>query len=226
MKKCNFCGTENQDGAVFCELCGNRFVEEVEETIDEPVVVIEEEPVIEDTTADGKDFPARSIEEIAPVVNSGNSNYSEPTQSNSQQDVFSDYKRRSNSNLLIIILFAIAALIAVIVIATTSGDKDDDSGFVAKNSIDIVAEDFTIAVGQTAELRINSSVSRLNANYNSCIDTYWNNDKTSGDNYYLEVTGVEEGTCYLSGSPCWPLPRPRRGFGKSPECPGASSSPR
>lgn len=197
MKKCNFCGTENQDGAVFCELCGNRFVEEVEETIDEPVVVIEEEPVIEDTTADGTDFPARSIEEIAPVVNSGNSNYSEPTQSNSQQDVFSDYKRRSNNNLLIIILFAIAALIAVIVIATTSGDKDDDSGFVAKNSIDIVAEDFTIAVGQTAELRINSSVSRLNANYNSCIDTYWNNDKTSGDNYYLEVTGVEEGTCYL-----------------------------
>lgn len=75
--------------------------------------------------------------------------------------------------------------------------EDDDRGFVAQNSIDILAEDFTIAVGQTVELRINSSVSILNANYNDCIDTYWNNDKASGDNYYLEVTGVEEGTCYL-----------------------------
>lgn len=25
MKKCKFCGTENQDNTVFCELCGNRF---------------------------------------------------------------------------------------------------------------------------------------------------------------------------------------------------------
>lgn len=25
MKKCNFCGTENQNDAVFCEWCGNRF---------------------------------------------------------------------------------------------------------------------------------------------------------------------------------------------------------
>jgi len=199
MKKCNFCGTENQDGAVFCELCGNRFVAEVEDTIDEPVVVHEDEAVCEVATSEvSKDLSEQEVETVAPAVNSGaNDYYSEPSRTNSQQNVFSEYKRRSNNNLIIIILFAIAALIAVIVIATTSGNKDDDRGFVAKNSIDILAEDITIAIGQTAELRINSSVSRLNANYNDCVDTYWNNDKTSGDNYYLEVTGVEEGTCYL-----------------------------
>ena len=199
MKKCSFCGTDNADGEVFCGLCGYRFVTVVEEPIDEPVVVHEDKPVNEVASGEvSKDLSEQEVETVVPVVNSGvNDYYSEPTYTTSQQDVFSEYKRRSNNNLIIIILFAIAALIAVIVIATTSGNKDDDRGFVAKNSIDIVAEDFTIAVGQTAELRIDSSVSRLNANYNDCIDTYWSNDKTSGDNYYLEVTGVEEGTCYL-----------------------------
>lgn len=168
MKKCNFCGTENQDGAVFCELCGNRFVAEVEDTIDEPVVVHEDEAVSEVASSEvSKDLSEQEVETVAPVVNNGaNDYYSEPSRTNSQQNVFSEYKRRSNNNLIIIILFAIAALIAVIVIATTSGNKDDDRGFVAKNSIDILAEDITIAIGQTAELRINSSVSRLNANYN------------------------------------------------------------
>lgn len=90
-------------------------------------------------------------------------------------------------------------VIAVIFIATTSGGKDDDGGdFIgSKNEINILADDITIAVGQTVELQIGSSVPRLNANYNDCIDTYWNNEKTSDDTYYLEVTGVEVGTCYL-----------------------------
>ena len=31
MKKCSFCGTENQDNSAFCELCGRRFERELEE---------------------------------------------------------------------------------------------------------------------------------------------------------------------------------------------------
>ncbi len=202
MKKCSFCGTDNQDNAVFCELCGRRFEAEPEEKDDETIIVNEEEAesdtaivneVVETETAQEikqTDYPANTV--------NTDRYYSEPVQSNSQQDVFADYKRRSNNNLLFIILFAIVAVIAVIFIATTSGDKDDDGGFVgSKNKIDILADDITIAIGQTAELRISSSVSKLNANYNDCIDTYWNNDKTSGDTYYLEVTGMEVGTCYL-----------------------------
>ena len=30
MKKCTFCGTENLEDTLFCELCGHRFVEEAE----------------------------------------------------------------------------------------------------------------------------------------------------------------------------------------------------
>ena len=202
MKKCSFCGTENQDNSAFCELCGRRFERELEEKVDEHSIVNEEaeidtavvNEVVETETANEtkqSDYP----------VYTGNTDryYSDSVQSNSQQDVFSDYKRRSNNNLLFIIIFAIVAVIAVIFIASTSGGKDDDGGFVgSKNEIDILANDITIAIGQTAELRISSSVSRLNAKYNDCIDIYWNNNKTSGDTYYLEVTGMEVGTCYLN----------------------------
>ena len=63
MKKCNFCGTENQDGAVFCELCGNRFVAEVEDTIDEPVVVHEDEAVSEVVSSEvSKDLSEQEVE--------------------------------------------------------------------------------------------------------------------------------------------------------------------
>ena len=202
MKKCSFCGTENQDNSAFCELCGRRFERELEEKVDEHSIVNEEaeidtavvNEVVETETANEtkqSDYP----------VYTGNTDryYSDSVQSNSQQNVFSDYKRRSNNNLLFIIIFAIVAVIAVIFIASTSGGKDDDGGFVgSKNEIDILANDITIAIGQTAELRISSSVSRLNAKYNDCIDIYWNNNKTSGDTYYLEVTGMEVGTCYLN----------------------------
>lgn len=202
MKKCSFCGTDNQDNAVFCELCGRRFEAEPEEK-DDKIIIVNEEESESDTAIVNEVVETETAQETKQTnypVNTVNTDryYSEPVQSNSQQDVFADYKRRTNNNLLFIILFAIVAVIAVIFIATTSGGKDDDGGFVgSKNEIDILADNITIAIGQTAELRISSSVSKLNANYNDCIDTYWNNDKTSGDTYYLEVTGMEVGTCYL-----------------------------
>ena len=31
MRKCNFCGTDNQDNTLFCEWCGKRLSDEVEE---------------------------------------------------------------------------------------------------------------------------------------------------------------------------------------------------
>ena len=42
MKKCSFCGTENSDRAILCELCGRRFKPENEEQIDEPLIINEE----------------------------------------------------------------------------------------------------------------------------------------------------------------------------------------
>ncbi len=131
MKKCSFCGTENQDNSVFCELCGRRFKTEPEEMVDETIIVNEEESE-SDTAVVNEVIETEKVQETKQTdypVNTENTNryYSDPVQSNSQQDVFADYKRRSNNNLLIIILFAIVAVIAVIVIATTSGKDSSHS---------------------------------------------------------------------------------------------------
>ena len=68
---------------------------------------------------------------------------------------------------------------------------------VDRDTIEILNDDLTLAVGETAEIRIRSSAHRLTANSNDCIETSWNNGKASGDRYYVDVTGLEEGVCNL-----------------------------
>ena len=92
----------------------------------------------------------------------------------------------------------IAVVVIGIIAAISFGRKTDNGGLIGRKSeIEIMADSITIAVGQTVELQISSTLSKLNANYNDYIDVYWNNGKTSGDTYYLEVTGVAVGICYL-----------------------------
>lgn len=193
MKKCTFCGTENQEESIFCELCGHRFEAVVEEKESEAASVATNEDA-EHTAAGAavvgilKEVVEQKQQPVYIPTNTGESTGDPvaPIQSNYQQDVFADYKSRSNRNLAFIFLFAVVAIIAVIIIAVIPKDK-----------VDILTDDFTIAVGWTREVRIKSTSSKLSAASNDCIDVYWDNDRANGDYYYLNVTGLEEGTCYL-----------------------------
>lgn len=97
------------------------------------------------------------------------------------------------------IAIAVAAIMAVLGLfgLINSGNKSKPS----LDSVTISYDSYTIAVGQTAEVKISSSASRLTANFGDCIETEWNNDKSSGDNYYLNVTGLTPGTCTLKVHP-------------------------
>ncbi len=68
---------------------------------------------------------------------------------------------------------------------------------IPKDSIEILDGNMTIVVGETVEIEIKSTVSELRAQFSDCVETNWNNAKASGDRYYLDVTGIEEGSCTL-----------------------------
>lgn len=206
MKKCKFCGRENQDNSNFCEFCGNRLAPNAENIMGKPVMADKNNPVGKQTGKmmhgeDSSDFRLQRLEDIPVVSDNGYGYYANSTRANLKQQIpHPGYKRRSNKKLLIIIpivLFVIAALVAAAVIVVTSRGKEYSRDFAISKSIDILTEEVTITVGQTVELQINSTVPHLDTNYNECVDTYWNNNKTSNGKYYLEVTGVEAGTCHL-----------------------------
>ena len=70
---------------------------------------------------------------------------------------------------------------------------------IDRDTVDIIPEDMSIEVGESVQLRISSTNSRLSASYtNAVIDIEWENDRHSGRNYYLTVTGVSEGTAFLT----------------------------
>lgn len=103
---------------------------------------------------------------------------------------------RSGSSMstgLKVMIGVILAVIAFVFINVMSHIDRDTS-----DTISIINGDFTIFVGQTAEVRIRSSASRLTANFDSCIDAEWNKGKSSGGTYYLNVTGTSVGTCTLT----------------------------
>ena len=109
------------------------------------------------------------------------------TQSNAAYSGSSSSK--SGSKGLTIFVCAIIAVIAIVFVSFMSK--------VDRDTIEILNDDLTLAVGETVEIRIRSSAHRLTANSNDCIETSWNNGKASGDKYYVDVTGLEEGVCNL-----------------------------
>ena len=112
------------------------------------------------------------------------------TQSNAAYSGSSSSK--SGSKGLTIFVCAIIAVIAIVFVSFMSK--------VDRDTIEILNDDLTLAVGETVEIRIRSSAHRLTANSNDCIETSWNNGKASGDKYYVDVTGLEEGVCNLEMS--------------------------
>lgn len=88
-----------------------------------------------------------------------------------------------------VLIGAILAIIAFIFFSVMSN--------VDRDTVTIINDDFSISVGQTAEVRIRSSAPRLTADWNSCVDAEWNNDKSSGNMYYINLTGLSPGTCTL-----------------------------
>ena len=205
MKKCPFCGMENSDSTLFCEFCGSRLETEPEETIYEPIVPNEEieEELIDDTAVVDEVVEIDTVQEPQQTDYQESTedtclSYSNPVHVNNHPYAVSNYKRRSNNRQFIIIILVIAVVVIGIIAAISFGRKTDNGGLIGRKSeIEIMADSITIAVGQTVELQISSTLSKLNANYNDYIDVYWNNGKTSGDTYYLEVTGVAVGICYL-----------------------------
>ena len=101
----------------------------------------------------------------------------------------SGHSGSSMSTGLKVLIGAILAIIAFIFFSVMSN--------VDRDTVTIINDDFSISVGQTAEVRIRSSAPRLTADWNSCVDAEWNNDKSSGNMYYINLTGLSPGTCTL-----------------------------
>lgn len=88
-----------------------------------------------------------------------------------------------------VLIGAVLALIVFIFFKTMSN--------VDRTTVDILTSDVTLAVGQTVEVRIESTADKLMAYSDNCFEVEWNNGKNSGNRYYLNVTGVSPGTGVL-----------------------------
>lgn len=89
-----------------------------------------------------------------------------------------------------VVIAAVIAVIAIIFISIMSN--------VDRDTVDIVSDNITVAVGETVQIRVSSTNSRLSATYTNNIDVEWNNGRQSGKNYYLNVIGISEGTAELT----------------------------
>lgn len=128
MKICAFCGTENQDSTMFCELCGHRFETKMEEPINESITAKEgvsesaetsvvEAEVIEMVQEQGHDSHFITENKI--------DNYSGFAADSKLQEDFSNYKSQSNSNGKTIILFVVAAIILLVALWVGFGSNND-----------------------------------------------------------------------------------------------------
>ena len=86
----------------------------------------------------------------------------------------------------------IAVVIVAIVIVFISIMKNVD-----RDSVDFTSHNVTVAVGETVQVRVSSTTSKLSARFSNNIDVEWNNDKQSGKYYYLDVTGINAGNAEL-----------------------------
>lgn len=112
-----------------------------------------------------------------------------PPDTQAQNYTANNYSRSINWPKIIGIIVGIIVAILLLKSCFGSANKND--------KIDILTSDFTIAVGETAEVCVNSTTSSLKAKYNNCIGTGWIDIKASGEKYYLSVLGVTPGTCTL-----------------------------
>lgn len=108
MKKCNFCGTENLESALFCELCGRRFELETEELSNNPIIVHEE-------GTENTDFPVELVHNNRETSESEADDLSAYVDDNNLQNEAFYGKSSSNSKAKTISLFAIAAIVILAV---------------------------------------------------------------------------------------------------------------
>jgi len=114
---------------------------------------------------------------------------SSPPDTQTQQYTSNNYSNSINWSKVIWIAIGIIAAILLLRSCFGSANK--------KEKIEILTSDFTITVGETAEVCVNSTTSNLKAKFNNCIGTGWIDIKASGGKYYLSVLGVAPGTCTL-----------------------------
>lgn len=108
MKKCTFCGTENLESALFCELCGRRFELEAEEPINNPTIDYEDR-------VDNTNLPVEEIYDSRKASESEVHDLSSYADENNFQNEAFYGKRKSNSKAKTIGLFAIAATVILVV---------------------------------------------------------------------------------------------------------------
>lgn len=142
-----------------------------------------------------KTFPQAPVITTRPIVPSSttvpkstNSSNITPTPSRASYSSSTTTRRAMPSKLTLMIV-GILIVAGIAFFAFMSG--------VDRDTVEIINDNLTLFVGESAEIRIRSSAPRLTANADSCIDVEWENDKASGDRYYLTVTGTFAGTGIL-----------------------------
>lgn len=93
----------------------------------------------------------------------------------------------SKTKVVVAIVIVVIALIFVSIMSN-----------VDRDTVDITSGNITVAVGETVQVRVSSTNSRLSATHTNNIDVEWNNSRQSGKNYYLNVAGISEGTAELT----------------------------
>lgn len=151
MKKCTFCGTENLEDTLFCELCGHRFVEEAENTGEEPNIV--DEPETESRAAEWNaraNSTAPELESESVQLSVGEMNNNPLIVSNKDQvEAFSSHKQRSFRRFAFSILFAIVAIIVIVIIVSSTLNESDYNDIGAD---DVIGVENDIEIGIDDEL--------------------------------------------------------------------------
>lgn len=99
-----------------------------------------------------------------------------------------DHNGKSSSTKALY-LFAILGVVVILVIALIMSGIDHDK-------VEITSGNATVAVGDTVQIHIRSTTSRISASYSSNIDVEWNNS-SSNKTYSATVTGLSEGNASL-----------------------------
>lgn len=108
MRKCTFCGTENLESTLFCELCGHRFEIETEEPVNNTIIVHKK-------GTENIELPVELVNNNRETSENETDDLSAYADNNNLQNEAFYGKSKSNSKAKTISLFAIAAIVILTV---------------------------------------------------------------------------------------------------------------
>lgn len=133
MKKCYFCGAENPDSSVYCELCGTRLSSEDENAIDKPADISENNPKREegDESKSGKSQDVPFWKEPS-ETKTDYKNVPSPSDGSPSDTVSTD--SYSHKKIAIGLLSLVIVLLIIAFFTGKSSSRDSDYDTVASNS--------------------------------------------------------------------------------------------